>query len=120
MDSFELALVFTAPGAMLAGALVASIVELLKRIAFPDLWQHGRAPLITAALLALAIVALAVLDVGLPSDALGSAILGYVLAWANVTAAAVGGFEVTRKAYRVATSSTNETGEDVGARTGPT
>lgn len=108
MEPFPLEIVFTAAGAIVGAGLIASIVELAKR--FGVIAEHGRAPMISSAVLAAALVGLAAWSAGLAFTP-ESILLG-VLAWMNVSTAAIGSHATVRKAHSIATHSTNPAGPD--------
>lgn len=111
MEAFPLDAVFTAPGALVGAALVAGLVELVKQLTpYP---ATGRAPMMLAAGIAAGLVGLAALDTdSLRSLEPGAFVLGLILAWLNVTTAAIGTHATTRKAIAVATRTTNPDGPD--------
>ncbi len=111
MDELTLAMVLTAAGAAVAGGLVAGIVQVLKPL-LPSAWQHGRAPMLLAALGALVLTALAVSAAGLPLDANG--IFVAILTWYGVYAAAIGSHATVSKAARVVSGTTDPAGPDRG------
>lgn len=91
-------------------ALVAGITEAVKRIAFPDAWHYGRAPLILAALLALLGTIVNAWPLTSTSDP-----IELVTTWLAVYTGAVGAHQTVTKAPRVATGTTNPAGPDPGA-----
>lgn len=108
MEPFDLAIIFTAAGALIGAALVTAAVELLKRLGI--LAVHGRAPMLAAAALSAGLVLLGAWSIGFvlsPENLL----LG-ILAWINVTTAAIGTHATVRKAGAIASGSTNPGGPD--------
>jgi hypothetical protein len=93
MDAFPLENIFDAAGALVAGGFIAAIVALLQQLT--PLPAGGRPAMWAAAGLAAGLIVLALMDrntaaeVAEPIGA-GSAILGYVLAWLNITVSAIG------------------------------
>lgn len=90
--AFPLAQVFTAAGAVTAGAIVAGLVQLMKRFV-PQLPSGGPGVLWMVAALSAGITGLAWWDAGLgltPQN-----ILLVVLTFAAVATAAIGSFEAT-------------------------
>lgn len=109
-----LAAVRTAAGAAAASFMVAGVVQAVKAVAFPAVWQYGRAPMILAALLALALAIGATLDVGL-SLADPSVLFSVVLVWLAVYTGAIGTHQTVSKAGRVVAGTTDPAGPDVGS-----
>lgn len=108
MEPFPLEIIFTAAGAIVGAGVVTSLVELAKK--FGAISEHGRAPMLTAAGLSAGLVGLAAwsASVGISPE---SILLG-VLAWLNVTTAAIGTHAAVRKAGAVMSGSTNPSGPD--------
>jgi hypothetical protein len=113
MEVFPLDAVFTAPGALVGAAVVTAVVEMVKRLTpFPT---TGRAPMLLAAGGAAGLVGLAALDTeALTQLELGARVLTIVLAWVNVSVAAIGTHATARKVHAVATGTTNTRGADAG------
>lgn len=114
MEFFDLAVLFTAAGAVVGGALVKTLVSAGK--AWGLVPEHGRGVLYAVALLSLGLIGLAALDASFLRDGItGQDILTLVLAWAGLYAASVGVHETTVKAQAVLSARTDPTGPDVDA-----
>lgn len=97
-----------------SGALVAGIVQALKALVLPASWQHGRAPMILAAILSALAVMAAAYSLGVellapPSWHLAAA------AWLTVYGTAIGAHQTVTKAGRIARGATDPTGPDHAA-----
>lgn len=111
MDAFDLAILFTAAGALVGAGLVKTLISAAKNMGLlPD---HGRGLLYTALALSAALIGLALIDNPLFDDGVqGGDILIIVLAIFNVYAASVGIHETAAKTQRALAGETNPQGPD--------
>jgi len=86
LSTFDLHLVLTAPGAVVSAALIASIIELLKRVPVIGPWIDAKREPGFGVLFSLALVAYAVAALALPLDLVS--IFGYFLAFIGIAALA--------------------------------
>lgn len=111
MEFFDLAVLFTAGGALVGGGLVKTLTSAGKSLGIVP--EHGRGVLIAAAALALLLIGLAGFDADFMRDGIaGQDILTLILAWAAVYAASVGIHETAVKVENVVRDATNATGPD--------
>jgi hypothetical protein len=96
-----------------ASATTAALVAALKALAFPDAWQHGRAPMIAAAIIAAGFTALGAWQLALPVEP--GSVVAAVTGWLMVYTGAIGTRETVTKAARVVAGTTNPAGEDRAA-----
>ena len=110
MESFDLAILFTAAGALVGAGLIKVIVSAAKGFGYPS---TGRAVMVLALVLSTGLIALALLDNDLLADGVdGADILLIVLSILNVYAAAIGVHETTVKIGNIAGGTTNPSGPD--------
>lgn len=93
-----------------AAGSTAALVAALKGLAFPDAWQHGRAPMVAAAIIAAAFVGLGIWQLALPLTP--ATITAAVAGWLLVYTGAIGARENVTKAARIVAGTTNRTGPD--------
>lgn len=111
MDAFDLAILFTAAGALVGAGLIKTLISLAKSAGL--LPEHGRGLLYAAAGLAAGLIVLALLDAPLLRDGVsGADVLIIVLAWANLYAASIGVHETAAKVQNVLQNKTNPAGPD--------
>ena len=111
MEAFELAILFTAAGALVGAGVVKAIASVIKSFGF--LPEHGRIWLVATAILAAGLIGLALLDIEwLGGDDLGQDILVIILAWLNIYTSAVGVHETAVKVQDVVSGNTNPSGPD--------
>lgn len=106
-SGFPLAEVFTAAGAVIAGGIVAGLVQLTKKFV-PFLPDGGRAVLWVVGGLSAAVVALAVLDAG--EEFTAQSVLLIVLTFASVATAAIGAYEATAAAVSMTATKSEDAG----------
>lgn len=110
MEAFDLAILFTAAGALVGAGLIKVIVSAAKSFGLPE---TGRAPMLAALALSALLIGLALWDSDILSNGLsGADVLLILLSVLNVYAAAIGVHETTAKIQRVASGSTNPAGPD--------
>ena len=113
MEGFELAILFTAAGAVVGAGLIKVLVSAIK--SWGLLPEHGRGVLVAVALLALLLVGLATLDAAFIQDGISAQdVLIVVLAWANLYTASIGVHETAVKAQNIVQGTTNPAGPDAG------
>lgn len=111
MEAFDLAILFTAAGALVGAGLVKTLVSAGKTLGL--LPETGRGLLYTALALSAALIALALIDNDMLRDGVsGGDVLVIVLAVFNVYAASIGVHETVSKIGRVASGSTDPSGPD--------
>ena len=110
MESFDLAILFTAAGALVGAGLIKVIVSAAKGFGYPS---TGRAVMVLALVLSTGLIALALLDNDLLSDGVdGADILLIVLSILNVYAASIGVHETAVKVQNISQGTTNPSGPD--------
>lgn len=111
MEFFDLAVLFTAGGALVGGGLVKTLTSAGKSLGLVP--ESGRGILYAAALLSLLLVGLAGFDAEFMRDGVtGQDILTLILATAAIYAASVGIHETAVKVERIVTGETDPTGPD--------
>jgi len=110
MEAFDLAILFTAAGALVGAGLVKVLVSAAKSFGFPS---TGRAVMGLALALSAGLIALALIDNDLLNDGIsGADVLLIVLSIFNVYAAAIGVHETAVKVQNIAQGTTNPDGPD--------
>lgn len=113
MDGFELAVLFTAAGAVVGAGLIKILVSAGKSWGIVP--EHGRGALIAVALLAVLLIGLAAWDADWIADGIsGQDVLIIILAWANLYTASIGVHETAVKAQNIMQGTTNPGGPDPG------
>ena len=111
MEFFDLAVLFTAGGAVVGGGLVKTITSAGKSLGLVP--EHGRGVLIAAALASLLLIGLAGFDAAFMRDGItGQDILTLILAWAAVYTSSVGIHETAVKVENVVRGDTDPAGPD--------
>lgn len=112
MEAFDLAILFTAAGALVGAGLVKTIISAAKNMGL--LPEHGRGVLYAAFGLSAALVLLALFGHEMLNDGVqGGDILVVILAVLNVYAASVGVHETAAKVEHAVRGTTDPTGPDV-------
>lgn len=111
MEFFDLAVLFTAAGAVVGGALVKTIVSILKGMGLIP--ETGRGVMYVVAAVSALFIGLAGFDASFLRDGIsGQDILTLILAWAALYAASVGVHETAVKVQDIVQGTTNEGGPD--------
>lgn len=111
MEPFDLAILFTAAGALVGAGLVKVLISAAKGMGI--LPAHGRTLLVAALVLAAGLVGIALIDNPLFEDGLqGGDILVIILAVFNIYAASVGIHETAAKVENIVAGTTNPVGPD--------
>lgn len=113
MEGFELAVLFTAAGAVVGAGLIKVLVSAIK--SWGLLPEHGRGVLLAVAALAVLLIGLAAWDAEWIRDGINAQdVLIVILAWANLYTASIGVHETAVKAQNIVQGTTNPTGPDAG------
>ena len=111
MEAFELAILFSAAGALVGAGLIKTLVSAGKGWGIVP--EHGRGVLFATAILAAILIALAGLDADwIGGDDIGQDVLVIVLAWVNIYAASIGVHETAIKVQSIVSNSTTPDGPD--------
>ena len=111
MEFFDLAILFTAPGAVVGAALVKTLVSAGK--AWGLVPEHGRGTLYAVAVLSAMLIALATWGAEFVMDGIAAQdLLMILLAWSALYAASVGVHETAVKVQRIASGTTNPVAPD--------
>ena len=111
MENFDLAIIYTVEGVLVAAALVKVIVSAVKNLGIIP--ETGRAPMLAALAVSAALVGLSLIDADFLRDGTsGNDILKIVLAVVGLYTASIGVHETAAKVQRIAESRTNPTGPD--------
>ena len=111
IEGFELAILFTAAGALVGAGLVKTLVSAAKGLGFIP--EHGRAVMLAALGLSVGLIALALWGSTMLEDGLDAQdVFIIILSVFNIYAASVGIHESAVKIQRIASGTTNRAGAD--------